>query len=225
MDYELVFDLADAGYKNWPFVAVGLLPIAIGAMLVKYRRGLPPSARHGKSSRAQAASAVPYLFLGFGVLWMTGTLATTGLDYLSLRSEVRSGHADVVEGRVEEFSPMPYSGHATETFTVCGVRFSYSDYDATAGFNQSRSHRGRIRQGLWVRIVYVDSEIVRLEIAIDDPGEKAECRRSTRSNKPLQQTNATPFRSQASLLPRRRGLTPAAPRCRATLARDLGVRC
>jgi hypothetical protein len=74
---------------------------------------------------------------------------------------------------------MPYAGHANEHFTVCGVPFSYSDYVVTEGFNRTSSHGGPMREGLWVRITYVGDIIARLEIAKDDPGANAVCRRSS----------------------------------------------
>jgi hypothetical protein len=44
-------------------------------------------------------------------------------------------------------------------------------------------------------------------------------------NKPLQQPNATPARSNGNSCRDAAGVPPAAPRGRATLARDRGVRC
>ena len=39
------------------------------------------------------------------------------------------GEYQIVEGYVENFKPMPYEGHANETFEINGVKFSYSDYN------------------------------------------------------------------------------------------------
>jgi hypothetical protein len=73
----------------------------------------------------------------------------------------------VVEGRVEGFQPAPAEGHQDETFTVGGVRFAYSDYVITGGFNQTQSHGGPIHEGVAVRIHYIPGPnvIVKLEIA------------------------------------------------------------
>ncbi|GAC1417844.1 MAG: hypothetical protein NVSMB69_18760 [Novosphingobium sp.] len=51
-----------------------------------------------------------------------------------------------------------------EHFDVAGVTFSYSDYVITAGFNNSASHGGPIREALPVRICHRDGEILRLEV-------------------------------------------------------------
>ena len=60
---------------------------------------------------------------------------------------------------------MPHQGHSLESFEVNGHRFAYSDYIVTAGFNNTQSHGGPIREGLQVRIVAVDGRIARLEVA------------------------------------------------------------
>jgi len=52
-----------------------------------------------------------------------------------------------------------------ESFTVGGRRFSYSDYEVTAGFNNTASHGGPIRAGLHVRVTYWGNLILRLEVA------------------------------------------------------------
>jgi hypothetical protein len=51
-----------------------------------------------------------------------------------------------------------------ESFCVSGVCFRYSDYVVTAGFNQTSSHGGPIRDGLPVRVTYIGNTIVKLEV-------------------------------------------------------------
>ena len=80
-------------------------------------------------------------------------------------SAMRNNRAAFIEGIVTDFKPMPYTGHAMESFVVYGVRFEYSDYVITAGFNNTTSHGGPIREGLPVRIWYRAIEILRLDIA------------------------------------------------------------
>lgn len=177
MDYDLVFDAAQGGYRNWPFVAGGLLFVLIGAFLVKNRRNLPTMFPGGMGPKA--ASAFAYVFLVFSVLWTTVAFTATGRDYATVRNAVQKGDTEVVEGRVEDFVPMPYAGHAMERFSVCGVPFSYSDYVVTTGFNHTSSHGGPIRPGLWVRLSYIGNSIARVEIAKTDPGTQATCHRGS----------------------------------------------
>lgn len=65
----------------------------------------------------------------------------------------------LVEGRVMNYHPMPYQGHAHETFKVNGVKFAFSDYDqlGIGGYNNAASHGGVIRSNLYVRIGYYDN--------------------------------------------------------------------
>jgi len=69
----------------------------------------------------------------------------------------------VVEGPVENYRVMPIEGHPPESFTIGGVRFSYSDYIYTPCFNKTSSHGGPIRAGMSLRIYYRDDCILRIE--------------------------------------------------------------
>jgi hypothetical protein len=107
----------------------------------------------------------PVGFLGFAVLWTVTTFGATYIEYVQLRRTLASGAAVVIEGRVEDFDPMPYTGHKDESFVVAGKRFQYSDFDATSAFNNSKSHGGPIHEGLQVRVWYVGDRIVKLAVA------------------------------------------------------------
>ncbi len=175
MNYVLVFDAGARGYSTWTFAAMGLPLVAIGIGLVMYRDAL--AKRLAGTVSAGVARGFAYFFLGFALLWTTLVFAATRGESRTVRDALQNGSARVVEGRVEGFVPMPYTGHALERFTVCGVPFSYSDYEVTEGFNRTSSHGGPMREGLWVRITHVGNLIARLEIAKDDPGANAPCRR------------------------------------------------
>ena len=107
---------------------------------------------------------MPIFSCVFGSLWIGAGIINYS-NFASLRTAAQNGAVDVVEGKVEQFVPMPWSGHANETFVVGGQYFSYSDYDMTKGFNQTQSHGGPIHEGLQVRIAHVNGSIVKLEIA------------------------------------------------------------
>ena len=66
------------------------------------------------------------------------------------------GEYKIVEGYVENFDPMPYSGHANESFEINGVKFEYSDYNIVQGYNKTKSHGGVItHNGQHLKIGYV----------------------------------------------------------------------
>jgi hypothetical protein len=167
--YMTVFDVTAAGFRQWWFSASGLLFIAVGiAMPWLGRAGL-----FGPRT-ALAPTRIKWFrrfFLGFAILWTAVTFAGTCANYRGAVAAMQNGSALVIEGKVENFVPMPYTGHARESFTVGGVRFAYSDYEITAGFNNTMSHGGPIYEGLPVRIWYRDlgrwfgggNEILRLD--------------------------------------------------------------
>jgi hypothetical protein len=161
MHYQTVFDIATAGYKSWTFPAFGLIFIAIGAVLVASRKSMPGV----WSKRPRASNAFAFTFLGFAVFWTVTSFLSTYGEYSSLSKATVADGRKVVERAVTDFKPMPVAGHAMEKFCVSGACFAYSDYVITGGFNNTSSHGGPIREGLQVRVTYVDNAIVKLEIA------------------------------------------------------------
>jgi hypothetical protein len=150
--YRVVFDLYQKGF-DWWFPAFGLLFVFIGGVYVCFVRG----------SRRLAG----YFFIGFACLWSGVIFSSMLREYVALRSAYRRSQFSVVEGRVTDFHPMPYQGHQSECFSVRSQTFCYSDYEVTAGFNNSASHGGPIREGLPVRVSYIGNTIVRLEVRSD----------------------------------------------------------
>lgn len=76
---------------------------------------------------------------------------------------LQKGNFSLVEGKVNNFKPMPYEGHAEESFTLERERFSYSDYVYTPCFNHSSAHGGPIRADLHIRVSYIDGCILKIE--------------------------------------------------------------
>jgi hypothetical protein len=149
VSYTTVFDVTQSGFRHWWFPAAGLIFIVVGAGMFVFGR------------RRVFAS----FFLLFACFWTLASLALTTSDYFGLAGDLRHGRCEIVEGSVEQFDPMPYTGHKDESFVVAGHRFHYSDYEVSAGFNQSTSHGGPIHDGLQVRIHCVGNRIAKLEVA------------------------------------------------------------
>lgn len=155
MEYNLVFDVSQTGFRQWPFAAFGLIFVAIGTAMVFFRRRLPP----------RTPGFFAFVFLGFAIFWTVSAFVSTSRDYSRLASAFREGRCEVTEGVVSDFHPMPHSGHEMEWFVVGGKRFQYSDYIVSAGFNNTASHGGPIRKDLQVRVHHLGNDIARLEIA------------------------------------------------------------
>jgi hypothetical protein len=79
--------------------------------------------------------------------------------------QARSGDFQVVQGEVRDYKPMPSRGKGSESFTVNGIHFSYSDGDLSrGGFNNAALHGGPIREGLYVRICHRDGRVLKIEV-------------------------------------------------------------
>ena len=152
--YRVVFDFAQKGFQWW-FPSIGFAFVAVGIAHIFI----------GNQRRWSIRKRFFGFFIGgFGLLWSALVFWMTGSEYLRAKSAYQHHTYSVAEGRVTDFRPMPYEGHQSECFTVESARFCYSDYEITAGFNNSASHGGPIHEGLPVRVSYVDDVILRLEI-------------------------------------------------------------
>jgi len=159
-DFTTVYDAASAGYRYWWFPTTGLIFVAIGLILPKlFNAGLFPDYQ-----KRMFAGWFPALWVGFSIFWtITAFLVTLGA-YWSGRETLLTGKAQYVEGVVQDFVPMPYQGHAVESFDVNGVSFHYSDFIVGGGFNNTSSHGGPIRAGMFVRIWYSGNDILKLQV-------------------------------------------------------------
>jgi len=161
--YIIAFNIMDSTDRQWWWPGAGLLlwcPVVLGIAIycIIYQQ------KFGET--AFFKFKVSFIAVSSACVLLSLVLATIAnfKDYQKCFHALASGKASYVEGAVDNFVPMPYGGHANESFTVKGVTFSYSDFDGEAGFNNTSSHGGPIRQGLPVRVWYVGKEIVKLEI-------------------------------------------------------------
>ena len=157
MHYTTIFDASSDPLRNWPFFTSGLILIYAAALLIL----LP---RRFKGFKNSFVGPFGVVFLSFAVLWTALSATWIISGNLRARQDIRTGKCEVVQGVVENFQPMPTDDHGRESFTVRGVRFEYSDWSLTAGFNNTTLHGGPIRPGLPVRICYRDGLILRLEV-------------------------------------------------------------
>lgn len=163
-DFVKVFDLADSGFRSVGFASTGFIFIAIGVLMFFSPKILKKLKLQKSRKEPKLQTIFRFFFLGFAIFWTSTALMSTYGEYEVLRD----AEYKVVEGKVENFDPMPYSGHKHESYTVQGVEFSYSDYNVTNGFNNTASHGGPVNQNSVVRIFYVPrgstNIITRLEV-------------------------------------------------------------
>lgn len=149
-EYRTVFDITRTGVEWW-FPAAGAAMALLGLFEVSNHSGRR-SAWRG------------WLLVVIGASWAVSFGSWELYQRHKLIKAFDTGAYATVEGNVENFDPMPATGHRNECFSVRSARFCYSDYVLSPGFHQSASHGGPIRQGLHVRVAYVGDDIVRLQV-------------------------------------------------------------
>lgn len=159
MQYHVVFDAAQNGYRYWWFPAIGIAMFIFGYVNFQLQK------KRLESKNPRFFRYSTRFFFGFALFWTVIALIGTLYSSIKLRNALNSNHYTLVQGRVTQFVPMPYGGHAQESFVVDGHRYQYSDYEVSSSFNNTQSHGGPIKEGLQVRIADVDGKIARLEIA------------------------------------------------------------
>ena len=107
---------------------------------------------------------------GAGFILMISVLVafSTVAEYKAVVGAYENGEYEIVEGYVENFDPMPGECQKDESFEINGVKFSYSDYRITFGYNNAKSHGGVIDgNGQHLKIGYVvdngENKIVYIE--------------------------------------------------------------
>lgn len=147
------YNVLESGAKVLGFASVGLLMIVVGVTVIILMK---------KFGSKKPNIVFMYIWTAFGILWTVTAYYSTGSELLECRRVMKNGTYHEVEGVVEDFDPMPHSGHKNESFTVNGVTFEYSDYGASTGFNNTKSHGGPIDEGEIVKIRYYNGLILQL---------------------------------------------------------------
>jgi hypothetical protein len=163
MRYQTVFDASTTGL-DWRILGACFALVVAGVALFALRKrwaGWP----FWPFSLRKVATPFAVFYLIATCLLVATIVRTYVRDSQALVGEQTSKQLSVVEGQVTHFVAAPYTGHEDESFCVMDKCFSYSDYVITGGFNKTRSHGGPIHNGLLVRISYVGSTIVKIEIA------------------------------------------------------------
>jgi hypothetical protein len=114
--YQTVFDVTHQGYTTWGFPAFGLIFVAIGSVLV-FQPQLADKLFLG-GSRGRARRYFGFFYFGFAVFWTIASFVATFGQYLKVTYALNTGQYNVIEGPVSDFVPMPYTGHAMESFCV-----------------------------------------------------------------------------------------------------------
>ena len=144
MNYSVLFDVSQKGY-NWFPACIGLGFVVFGLLGLKYPIWRGRLRIH------------PFITIGLGLTIALSAMLFQYRNQYVYERLLLQNQVHIVEGRIQHFQPMPYAGHADETFMVQGIQFAYSDYGITPAFNNTRSHGGPLHEGLYVKIYYTNS--------------------------------------------------------------------
>ena len=163
MDYKTVFEVTDKGFEMITLMPLLFVVIGIGISWfnIKYNKST--------SSKRTFTIVFGFIFSGFALLMLLLTLPSEITNRNRTQRIFENKEYKVVEGKIENFHPMPYSGHDHESFTVNGVHFEYSDYYIFYGFNNTASHGGPLKgNGQEVRLSYItvdgENRILKIEL-------------------------------------------------------------
>lgn len=163
MDYKTVFEVTDKGFDMITLMPLLFIVIGVGISWfnIKYNKS--------KSPKRNFTIVFGFIFSGFALVMLLSTVPSSLANRNKTQKIFENQEYQVVEGTIEDFHPMPHSGHDVESFTVNGVYFEYSDYMLVYGFNNTASHGGPLkRNGQQVRLSYIsvngDNRILKIEL-------------------------------------------------------------
>jgi hypothetical protein len=111
---------------------------------------------------------VPAFMTGWGVLWLVMNIPLwrigTG-DINHLLDVYHNGKSQIAEGVVHVSHEQAATGHeAGDKVTVGDQTFEVNYFLVTPGYNQTISHGGVLREGVFARLHYYDGIILKVEI-------------------------------------------------------------
>lgn len=160
--YRVAFDLSAQPFSPSPGILIPLVLTCFGAALVfqpDLMKQFMPGGVQGEARRIFSWA----FFLVAGLV----TVAFAAFPYAQdkkLRAAEKSGAVHVAEGCLQAFHPMPSAGHDMEHFKLDGHTFTYSDFVLVPGFHQSEASGGPIHADSRVRLHYVGTNIVRVDV-------------------------------------------------------------
>jgi len=159
-DYQIVFEYKYPLSDLLHWIPLLIFPF-IGFGLVYYLKRTM-----NYSLPRQIGLFIGYLFGGFATIALIIALVQLPAKISrerKLNNMIESKNYTIVEGEIENFSPQPENTTKTESFSVKGVQFEYSDYVMINGFHQTSRMNGPIREnGQKVRISYFTIDNVNL---------------------------------------------------------------
>lgn len=146
------YDITESGSSIVWFFGIGLA-VLVGCVIIWIRFLVKRASLADKTKMG--------LLILLPLIW-TAIVGAPFSSYVRARAALKNGTYEVVEGKVAHFSPIPMGDHGSESFSVNGIPFEYSEAKIDFGFSQSRIKGGPIYQGKQVQIHYFKGRILRL---------------------------------------------------------------
>jgi len=160
------FGVIDEGIPDGLLFGVCAIPAFVVACYGIRDLDIPMRDGSKVAARFAASVMVPFYLL------LTALVGCQQLRAFDLARQLAAGHATVVTGTVENFTPARHGGNGgpkgPECFTLTWQTYCYDTggYSPdTVGFHWINDDGGPIRNGLQVRVSSIGKVIVRLEIA------------------------------------------------------------
>ena len=160
LDFVRAYDVLNESGIDWlPLVPPSMF-LVVGLYLLRNRHLLRSIENRDRYR------IFPYVMPTFGALFLVSLLLAMGYERYRYTTLARDQTCMHVEGFVTNFVPMPWGGHAEESFRVGNVDFSYSDYEISGAFHQSESHGGPVHANIYVRICFDpgNNKILQLDV-------------------------------------------------------------
>jgi hypothetical protein len=183
MQYTTIFEVTN-NISSWQSLLAIAGPLILFGWIIFLQRhqiaALTSSRTRQEGSSDQARPAIPLacivIVVGCIALGTLVGLVVFAQNQSEAQRILREGKASVVEGPVENFKAISKTEAGrwlnSDTFTVQGVTFDYSELSNTPGYHQVSARDGAInKDGIYVRIHYakitsdqVSPTILKLEI-------------------------------------------------------------
>ena len=167
MKYSTIYDLSTEKihFLSLPLPLVYLFLIIGVILLIKNIKG------NNTISQKPNAIIVGAGFVIISICFLNVFLLRQFNNRYAARQILERGDFFVVEGKPQNFHPMPKAGHDTERFDIQKIHFGYSDFNAYApGYHHAASLGGVITPENYYRLTYykirdIDSNrIIKIEI-------------------------------------------------------------
>ena len=122
MDYKVVYEVTSESMKLYFLLPLLFAFIGIGIVTFDIKK------------KNKDFNTIIHIIFG-SIIGALGLLASVMVlpsqinEYFTIKNIYINKQYQVLEGVIENFRPMPYSGHSHESFRLNGVKFDYSDFD------------------------------------------------------------------------------------------------